>query len=174
MLAEATYVWPFSPRKDAAVKKVQKAHSAFCSGHFTTGDCCSPVCRGLLPHAAACDPCSKGNKHTPFQLGLCSLDGFYKYLKEHFQNCQRNLIIYLHVILWELTRGLQTQAHRCKRLFVRSVCYSLADREDNAGTCHRSWSCSLPGESKHMKADQRSYVLTAILYVLVGASGFYF
>lgn len=48
-----------------------------------------------------------------------------------------------------------------------AVCCSLAVREDNAGMCHQSWHCSLPGESKHMKADGRSYVLVAVFYVLV-------
>lgn len=125
-------MWPFSLRKDAAVKKqeVQKARIAFCSGQFTVwllpGDCCSPVCRGLLSHAAPCDPCSKGNKHTPFQLGLRSLDCFLKCLKEHFQNYQRNLIIYLCLILWELARGLQTQVLWCKRLLVCSLLSAAA------------------------------------------------
>ena len=125
-------MWPFSLRKDAAVKKqeVQKARIVLCSGHFTMrllpGDCCSPVCRGLLSHAAACDPRSKGNKHTPFQLGLHSLDCFLKCLKEHLQNYQSNLIIYSHFILWELARGLQTQVLQCKRLVVRSLLSAAA------------------------------------------------
>lgn len=166
-------MWPFSLRKDAAVRKqeVQKARIAFCSGHFALqllpGDGCSPAHRGLLSHAAASDPHSKGNKHTPFQLGLRSLDCFLKRLKEHFQNYQRNRIIYLCLILWELARGLQAQVRQCKRLFVHTLLSAAAWlTEDTMRERVIGAGVALPGESKHMKANRRSYVLGAIFYVL--------
>lgn len=48
-----------------------------------------------------------------------------------------------------------------------AVYCSLADGEGSAELCHWGRCCSLLGESNPMKAEWRSYVLSAIFYVLV-------
>lgn len=92
-----------------------------CSLVTAVARCVGVCCLMQLPVILA----PKGT-NTPFQLGLRSLDCFLKCLKEHFQNYQRNLIIYLCLILWELARGLQTQVLWCKRLLVCSLLSAAA------------------------------------------------
>lgn len=86
------------------------------------GHCCSSMqvlafsCSGLRS--------SLQREHNPFQLGLHSLNCFLKckkYPQKHVQNYQRNLIICLCLIPYELARGLQTQVLQCKGLFMHPL-----------------------------------------------------